>query len=216
MKLIGLDVDGVLNSLAGVNRRGQDRREIRDPHHGCTTMFKEHVDELNRITRTTDAKLLLISTWRMFVGSKWAPSKEKLFEVFRDFYGIEAEFIGQTPRSRSGVRGYEIADWFVTKQPFEPERFLIIDDDSDMAQYGGHLLKTRWATGLTPELADQAIEMLNNGFDTSIGIGATVLFGGREYQVKSRLLDTFLLEGLAGEGYLPVDALEFVRWRQPR
>ena len=57
-------------------------------------------------------------------------------------------------------RGIEIQTW-LDENP-GVEKFIILDDDSDMVHLMPHLLQTDGEFGLTNEIADKAIKRLNN------------------------------------------------------
>lgn len=147
MKIIFLDVDGVLNSdfsvMRGYEKRGQSVHNY-IPHTA-------HVQWLNTIIKRTGAKCVLSSTWR---------KKYRHFYHFEQLMiacGFEGEIIGRTPTLHT-KRGYEIMDWLVRwdmgddkdgdsslfhKEWEYIEDFIILDDDSDMLGLtDGHLVKT--------------------------------------------------------------------------
>lgn len=139
MKVIFLDIDGVLNS--------------RDYFMTClpfrTTRLDEKidpvaVDRLNRITRATEAVIVLSSAWRIgFQGE--LDGLKKLFER----HSIEAELVGMTPNS-SGNRGNQIQSW-LDDHKGEVEQFIIIDDADDMNDLVDNLIRTTHDHGLTEE-----------------------------------------------------------------
>lgn len=149
MKLIFLDIDGVLINQATCRHFG-----VVDP--AC-------VKELNRLTDTTGAKIVLSSCWR--IG--W-PVKE-VQRHFKEKWGITGEVIGKTPVDWNQERGNEIQMWideFLHTDTIES--IVIIDDDRDMAHLLPFLVQTTFTWGLTPTLADEAISKLNNKFAVEI------------------------------------------------
>lgn len=147
-----LDVDGVLNKVG--------TRE-RSPHgtYGCEP---DKCEMVRRILRETGCSIVLSSTWRKFpdlVQHLWLA------------LGVEAtrgRWAGNTPvldaRQESGlytakVRGDEIQAW-LDKHP-EVTRFVILDDDGDMAHLMPHLVLTHGCEGLTDEIASDVIRRLN-------------------------------------------------------
>lgn len=138
--ILFLDVDGVLNS----NSSGLE-------HDKCM-LLKRIVDE-------SGCKVVISSTWRTF-----SSGRRKLIRLAED---IGMEIISWTPdlRSRSlmsnAVRGDEIQAW-LNGHP-EVERFVILDDDDDMAHLKDHLVQTWFENGLTEEKANEAIYKLRHG-----------------------------------------------------
>ena len=144
-KVIFLDIDGVLiNRAALMARRANQGKWQADPQ--C-------VEELNRIVKTTGAKIVVSSTWR-FEGF------DRIREILQD-WGVCAEVIGVTPdftrKKTSESRGQEIAHWL---RDNPADRIVIIDDDSDMDHLIDQLVNTQFEIGLTVANADQAIALL--------------------------------------------------------
>lgn len=118
MKVIFLDIDGVLN----VYCRGRDS-------YGC--LFEPlFVDNLRWIIAETDAKIVISSTWRMsglsVMKEMW--SKRALPGEVIDVTPTEVELSLFKPPEFAD-RGYEIQQWLDDN---EVEGYCIIDDDSDM------------------------------------------------------------------------------------
>lgn len=133
MKVIFLDIDGVLNSLSGLIERG-----------GQTLMgiFHEHEKVLDWVLRLTDAKVIISSSWR--IGT---PLDEFKYSVF-SYKSIGKAVIGVTPRIPDASRGEEIQKCILEHQG-SIKRFVILDDDSDMGSLFGHLVQTDNNYGLT-------------------------------------------------------------------
>ena len=158
MKIIFLDIDGVLNSVDSCERAGKNFfSDNPDP---------EHIKWLNFIIEQTGAKIVISSTWRKHCTylSLW-----RLLDAF----GFKGTIIGATPETND-IRGNEIRcwidrytngrDWRLTKtdDKLDPiESFVILDDDSDMGELLPFLVKCKNEKGLTEAEAIKAIEMLN-------------------------------------------------------
>ncbi len=114
---------------------------------------KEAVAHLNMITEATGAKLVISSSWR--IGSR---RKNQLPLHFK-LEGVRGEVIGMTP-SLDGSRGSEIQAW-LDENPVE--KFVIIDDDSDMDDLIHFLVQvdSGMENGLTETQALEAIRILN-------------------------------------------------------
>lgn len=132
MKVIFLDIDGVLNNYS-------TKIDLRwEP---------SLVEILNRIIKETGAKVVLSSTWRRIESNR---------NIIKN--DMKIDFIDVTPK-RWKERGHEIQEW-LDKNPVV-ERFIILDDDADMVHLMSHLLQTDGEFGLTDEIADEAIKKLN-------------------------------------------------------
>lgn len=146
-----LDVDGVLNKV-GTRERSP---------HGTYGIEQGMVKLLRDIVAATDCKICVSSTWRKY---------DDLMKHLCDELGgnLETRIIGKTPvmdrQMDSGiwvgkVRGDEIQAW-LDEHP-EVTRFVILDDDGDMAHLMPHLVLTHGCEGLTPEIASDVIRRLN-------------------------------------------------------
>jgi hypothetical protein len=145
--VVFLDFDGVLTNFMTGFTRG---------HPDC-------VEQLNRITDETEAVIIVSSSWRR-------GGLDKIRSILHD-WGVTGQAIGVTPdlarKNDSGVwravqRGSEIALW-MTRNRREFERFVILDDESDMMAVIAFLVKTDTLSGLTSDEADRAIEILTEG-----------------------------------------------------
>lgn len=143
MKVIFLDIDGVLVT----------RKSMADSDHHKQSQFDpECVAQLKRILQLTGAVLCISSTWRFHLENlDWELAQ----------HGLPG-YIGHTRFDRERrLRGEEIDDWM---EPIRGsiERYVILDDDSDfLPDQMSHFVKCSMAHGLTAELADKAIGILN-------------------------------------------------------
>lgn len=103
---------------------------------------------LQKIVNETGAKIVISSTWRIL---------HDLDDLKSRLPGCEV--IGITPRME-GERGYEIWEWILENQP---SMFVVLDDDGDKGPLTwGRWLKTKFDVGLTEEIANRAIKVLNS------------------------------------------------------
>ena len=186
MKIIFLDIDGVLNHQNWFSRR---HKEVNQndvvSHYPFYEFDPESVEQLNRIIDETGAKVVVSSTWRL--GRTITQLQEILDRV-----GFIGEVIDKTPNfhakgtdndgERIGYtipRGCEIDWWLDNKGKFQRinwsteeqqkyidksivKNYIIIDDDSDMLyNQREHFIHTSFMSGLTNELTDKAISILN-------------------------------------------------------
>jgi hypothetical protein len=154
MKVIFLDIDGVI-----CNQNCWKKREASDMHH----VFDEDcVTLLNQICLSTDAKIVISSTWRRGIRLK---KMRKIF-IARGFK-YPARIIDYTPCLNT-IRGLEIREWIMNYRRNDGKNFrkldnyVIIDDDCDMLyEQKDNFVKTDTYLGLQPEDVAKAIEILN-------------------------------------------------------
>jgi hypothetical protein len=153
MKILFLDIDGVLNSAQFFKRNSQS---------SVLTVPKEpypdgHIDPdavavLNEIVRETGCRIVISSTWRRH------NSLEAIRRLLaRKGFEFQDSIIDVTPRFNS-IRGAEIGAWLATHSVWS---HAILDDDADMGKQMPHLVKTDWQQGLTLIEAALVINMLN-------------------------------------------------------
>jgi hypothetical protein len=166
MKIIFLDIDGVLNSMDYMNLLHMSKHDAK--------MDKETMDEygqlfdprcvqwLEYIIAKTGAKIVISSTWRM--------SGLQIMQELWKHRNLPGEVIDVT--GRGGVdpeiierfydpgadRGYEIQQWI--EDHSDINSYVILDDDSDMCP-GQHFVKCDSKYGITREVANAAINYLN-------------------------------------------------------
>lgn len=160
MKIIFLDIDGVLNCQSSKSRCG-----------GFIGVDNAKIKQLRRIVDATNAKIVLSSSWkhRWFRINKEDQDREAnyLDRHLRD----EGLFILDKTEDRNGssFRGDGIKQWLQALPDGAVENFVILDDEVfDFAVEGllPHLVQSSFYAqdgGLTEELADLAIRILNEG-----------------------------------------------------
>ena len=122
MKIIFLDIDGVLNLIPqGFDKYGG--------------IFHQHfTDNLSKIINDTGAKIVISSTWRL--------SGLQVMNDMWKFRNLPGEVIGITPTAyyntdfRIGIdedatRGHEIR-WWLENYTKNVDNYVILDDDNDM------------------------------------------------------------------------------------
>ena len=148
MKIIFLDIDGVLNNPKTWGLR---------PHHKAFS--KKCVDFFNDIILATNADIVITSTWRNLFKF------DDLIEILRSA-GVAGNIIDKTPsiRFHGAERGDEIARWLDRTSEevgFKIKEFVILDDDTDMGHLFNYLVRCNPETGITEKEVKKAIEMLN-------------------------------------------------------
>ena len=141
MKIIFCDVDGVLNN-ANLLREG-----------GIDTIADSLLTILKKIIISTDAKIVLSSTWRI------NPDNRRL--VREAFARHDMDFIDCTVDLWREDRSIEILEW-LHRNP-QVEKFAVLDDDPDAGTNGLHdsFFKTSFDVGLTEDIANKIILHLN-------------------------------------------------------
>lgn len=163
MKIIFLDIDGVLNHEKFYKESFEKRYEEGAMSHPHSEIDPNSVKNLNQIIKDTGAKVVISSTWR-HSGLKYCEDALK-------FHGFEGEIIDITPSLNGNdyVRGNEILKWIRANHKLVGDyynftEYVILDDDSDMLyiQRNNFLLIDRFV-GLTMGDVFQAKKILNNG-----------------------------------------------------
>ncbi len=141
MKVIFLDVDGVLNDNNPSNSKVQeDKAEL-----------------LKEIADTTGANLVLSSDWR-YCWDKPDADFTILVETLRKFgMGL----FSKTPITKHGYRGAEIYQWINEWDVDKIEKIVILDDQDDMKPYMDRLIQTLYNQGLRKNDVERAIKLLN-------------------------------------------------------
>jgi len=163
MKIIFLDFDGVLNDfklLSEASKRGAHK----DGWNHLAMIDPSKVELLNQIVEKTGAKFVVSSTWRI---------KSSIDELqgYLDHHGFKGEIIDCTPMTFGGFRGREIRLWLedVSDEGIDVEKFVIVDDDTDMGILIDKLVLTSFGNGeedgtggLMQEHVDEIVRRLNS------------------------------------------------------
>ena len=170
MKVIFLDIDGVLNSFQTFKEiilEGQltgVRRVVIDPIK---------VDYLKEIVDATGAKIVLSSSWKKFLkkrNGQLVTNNQNMQEIINILNDRGISIYDITPKTLKGNREVEIRKWLEGKNI---ENFIVLDDDDfDLQGFiGKELVKTDYMkmvdgvgvpelSGLTPSHVKEAIDKL--------------------------------------------------------
>jgi hypothetical protein len=129
VKIVFLDIDGVLNSLETAPGGGSGLSAWLDPRN---------IAVLNRVIEATAAQLVISSSWR--TSTPLPELQERLRQA-----GCIGEVIGVTP-VLSAARGVEILSW-LQHNP-EPDGYVIIDDFFDLQPLSHKHVRTSPLRGL--------------------------------------------------------------------
>lgn len=174
MKVIFLDIDGVLNTESGLKQLTNNWKDMDKAYdtEGRNMFCPKAVSVLKEIISATGAKIVVSSTWR-------ASGIEFLRKLWTD-RNLPGEIIDITGFSKDRIRGKEVRDWLTKRDYYhssmcdspyfkklrsnsEITGYCIIDDDIDflIEQYD-HFINTDPMTGLAEEgMLKKCIDALN-------------------------------------------------------
>lgn len=153
MRVIFLDVDGVLNSVSSFIYNNRLRLLGLSQDFSHETLCPIACSNLQYILEEClDVNLVISSTWRKY------NTIEELKEKLAECYICADRIVGVTPVDMDRYRGTEIKE-YVDAHP-EIKAFVILDDDSDMKPYMDKLVKVDSRNGLTFTDAEKVIEKL--------------------------------------------------------
>jgi hypothetical protein len=157
VRVLFLDIDGVLNNDAWFRRRIEARPDVR---HNEDKLDPDAIKLLNKVIEQTGCKVVISSSWRKLF------ELDALREILRDQNGFVGDIIDRTPIIwRQVQRGEEVQMWlreYARKlsagEVTEPiEGIACIDDDSDFDGMFDWLVKTQWDLGIQPEHVEQVV-----------------------------------------------------------
>lgn len=162
MKIIFLDIDGVLNSNFW---NESHQMEISDG----TLIDEEKIELLAELVNKTDAKIVLHSGWRMWFDTNMEPQRneaEKLVCMLKNvgliIYDVTPDLTTEEIRKSkkfSLVKADEILLWLEKHK--EVDSWVVIDDlELNNEEVGLHQIKTDASIGLTMEDVEKAIRLL--------------------------------------------------------
>lgn len=144
VKVIFLDIDGVLNSSRSCYAFGGFPHDF-----GTAAMARfDHVAIalIRKACELTDASIVLSSTWRL------------LHSVHECANGLDLPIFDKTPGG-GGFRGAQIQEW-LDAHP-EVEKWVIVDDDSDMLDsQKPQFVQTDFQNGLSYDNYQQIVHLL--------------------------------------------------------
>lgn len=160
MKIVFLDVDGVLNSQRIANRIGWGGHfdESEEATHDNVKWGQSLVDNLKEIVQKTGAQIVISSTWRKFF------SIQKFKDMFAVYNFNDAPVIDKTPGGYAN-RGLEINRWLADNPSVTG--YVILDDYPDfLPEQNVFYVETDPEIGLTEQDRDRAIQILNGGYES--------------------------------------------------
>ncbi len=148
MKVIFLDIDGVLNGYNEWTYRLIDIYNFLNipirKHIKIFEVKEKYVKRLSKIVRSTGAKIVMSSSWRYGYWNTPYEEKYRDQKILHDLLNkYNLDVIDITPRSKSGKREDEINQW-LNETELNIDKFVILDDESfDLQSFvGKELVKT--------------------------------------------------------------------------
>lgn len=141
--VIFLDIDGVMNTYYSA---------ITEPETLAASLEPANVAALNELVRQSGSVIVISSNWRQ---------THTLVELRAGFAaaGCEITIHDTTPCLKGQSRSQEIQAWILS-QPEPPARYVILDDEHDMPEHPGKLIKTDPKDGLCEHHVRQALGLL--------------------------------------------------------
>jgi hypothetical protein len=160
MKVIFLDIDGVVNSEEFAIWCHDNPEFIKNG--GSNFVDPDVIHMLVNLCKEHDIKIVISSSWRLFD----LQSTIEEFKRYRDLIPLCEYIVGVTPRNMDDriweSRGEEIQQ-YLNDHP-EIDRYVIIDDDNDMLKsQKEHFVRCNYLFGLIPsKLEEVKIKILDN------------------------------------------------------
>lgn len=162
MKILFLDVDGVLNSQAWFDALPQSASGLVVLDKLIDRIDPEAVARVNQITDATDAQIILSTNWIYEGNAGLADTKTTLRQA-----GLKAPFWGATGctvrkmslHSRAGEIGMTL--WRMQEEAHSPVTgFVILEDEHPLKGFELWTIHTTWEHGLLDEHVEKAIAIL--------------------------------------------------------
>jgi len=156
VNVIFLDIDGVLNGrqyFQGANERivqADTRFEFY-----ARQIDPECVQRLNDLVERTRSVVVLSSTWRRVHPLDYN-------RAFLRAAGFSGVLVDETPILNGHPRGDEIEQWILGRDADRVDRFVILDDDCDMADMAPWHVRTSGETGLGDDDCERASRMVGS------------------------------------------------------
>ncbi len=165
MKVVFLDVDGVLNSERYWDRVRDTITDLDYMTGSGKLIDDEAVGRLNALIEATGAKVVVSSTWRR----KRTVEELQALLASRGFAGdvvgktadyVDAAVAGVAD-AREVRREHEIRHWLSTTD-LNVDVFVILDDEAEMGSLGDRLVRVSGDVGLQDENVARAVRLLGS------------------------------------------------------
>ena len=154
MKVIFLDVDGVLNNMTWAQKMYEEKGI---PVFRDDILCESSLLLLQKLVQETGAQIVLSSSWRNIPSAR--ANLVKTLEQYGLSIHSDTPYIG-------GIRGEDIASWMKRHPEIELETYVILDDDSDMlVPQFPHFVQTSFADGFEEKHYLRAKKILEGAID---------------------------------------------------
>lgn len=148
LNIIFLDIDGVLNGynkwtyrIIGISKLLHISASDMSKYLKVFEVKEKYVRRLAKIVRSTDARIIMSSSWR---NGYWdvpyisrSPDQKRLTDLLNKY---DLHIMGITPHDKDGIRENEITQW-LTETTLQIDNFVILDDESyDLRNFVGNAL----------------------------------------------------------------------------
>ena len=158
MKVIFLDIDGVLNSEEFLKN---NKNEMID---------RNNVNILKSIISKTEAVILMSSGWRLWFDDNMMPKDGESQCLYDILCQANIKLFGKTPdfsteeirtkKTFSHVKAKEIIAWLSEHE--EANKYVVLDDlDLKNEEINSHLVRTNAQVGITEDDAMRVIDMIS-------------------------------------------------------
>lgn len=152
MKILFLDIDGVLNNTATfIHNRQMQKKYVGYSHRHFDEIDPKLLALVRHICEETGAKIVISSSWRIL------HTMGQIIEVFEAQGWKNPPVIDMTGRSDNGFRGQEVYNWIEGCESLTG--YAILDDDGDFFP-NQPLFRTDTRIGLTFPIAEEVIKHL--------------------------------------------------------
>ena len=153
MKILFLDIDGVLNSSAYRTNKLLEEKDY------SVLIEPEKVEMLRRIVDATEAQIVLSSSWNKFWDFNPVDNAGKRINDALAACGLR--IMDKTPWIRDSTRSQQIDAWLQNKQYIEQYAILDDNDHAWSFRHQSHWVQTDGVIGLDETTVIQAISVLH-------------------------------------------------------
>lgn len=157
MKIVFLDIFGVLNCKKSIKEFLKKTNNISE---SIQYLPDEFLLRLKKLIELTGAKIVVSANLRTDspYNQQWVSFINSLKK-----YNLDLSVIGITPNINhpDAEKGDEIRKWLNDNKNINIDKFVIIDDDDDMNEFGDYLVQTSFETGFAEDIFESALQILN-------------------------------------------------------
>lgn len=157
MKVIFLDIDGVLNSQEFLQKNKSE------------SIDRRNVSVLKNVIDKTGAVIVMSSAWRLWFDDNMMPKEgdsQYLYDILSEFgikiFAKTPDFSTEEIRAKktfSHVKAKEILAWLNENQSID--KYAVIDDlDLINEEVNVHMVRTNGQVGITEDDANRVIDMI--------------------------------------------------------